>query len=119
MPAKKSKAPEPLREYAVSIRRAPRGKKNVNASDPDNLGLRTKFGGTPDWDQGDEHPTCRSCKTVMNFVGQIDSFEHESKRNPNSRSAMGEQDFMFGDVGMIYVFYCIACAKAKAIVQYG
>lgn len=57
-------------------------------------------------------------KTVMNFVGQIDSFEHESKRNKNSRSA-GDQNFMFGDVGMIYVFYCIACAKAKAIVQYG
>jgi hypothetical protein len=116
--AKRGK-PEPWQEYAVSIRRLRKGEKGVDPKDPENLGLRTKFGGTPDWDQQDEHPACRTCKTVMNFVGQIDSFEHESKHNPNSRSDMEIQDFMFVDVGMIYVFYCIPCGTAEAIVQYG
>lgn len=120
MPSKKSsRKPAPWQEYAVTIRRLAEGERGVDTSDPERLGLRTKFGGTPDWEQEDEHPTCKACQTAMNFVGQIDSFEHQSKRNPNSRSAMGVQDFMFGDVGMIYVFYCIPCAKAKAIVQYG
>jgi len=44
----------------------------------------------------------------MSFVAQIDSFEHNDENNPNRRD-YGKQHFMFGDVGMIYVWFCFDC----------
>ncbi|MCZ7647075.1 MAG: YwqG family protein [Planctomycetota bacterium] len=82
------------------------------------MGLRTKLGGKPDWEQGDEYPNCPDCKEEMVFIAQIDSIEHESEYNPLSKSALGHQDYMFCDVGMIYVFYCFGCNEAKAVTQF-
>jgi hypothetical protein len=51
----------------------------------------------------------------MTFVAQIDSVEHQWSSNPHSVNALSkDQKWMFGDVGMIYVFFCIECCQAHA-----
>ena len=106
-----------LRQYKITLERVD-SNSSTTVSDPDNLGLRTKLGGKPDWKQGDETPHCPSCKQKMSFVGQIDSIEHESKLNPHAISAISsEQEYMFGDVGMIYVFFCFDCLEPKSVFQ--
>ena len=93
----------------------PKSKKHYESQ-----GLRTKLGGTPDWVQGDETPSCPDCKQPMSFVAQIDSIEHDSDKNPHSVDALSDdQKWMFGDVGMIYVFHCFDCMTAQAVVQCG
>jgi len=72
--------------------------------------LRSKFGGTPDWIQGEEVPGCSRCGAQMSFVAQIDSID--------AVSANPEDDFMFGDCGMIYVFHCFECLESSAVTQY-
>src|SRR4051794_22092768 len=98
--AKKRRLPE----IRVVLERVKKGEQTVSLGYPENLGLRTKLGGKPDWIQSDETPECESCGEPMDFVAQIDSVEHESEHNPLSKPALGHQDYMFGDVGMIYVF---------------
>lgn len=71
-------------------------------SDLRDVGERTKFGGNPDWIQGDETPLCTSCGSEMQFVAQIDSIGG---------------DYMFSDAGMLYVFYCNECNNATALLQ--
>lgn len=113
-----SKAPaDPWRSYKVTIAPLKRGEATVDPEDPDSDGLKTKFGGKPDWIQECKWPNCRKCRQPLSFVGQIDSFEHESKKNPNSKPA-GKQNFMFVDVGMLYVFYCIGCGKPDVLLQH-
>jgi hypothetical protein len=105
-----------LREYKVSFSRST----STTNSQPDDLGFRTKFGGDPDWDQIDETPVCASCNQPMTFVAQLDSIEHDSKTNPHRIDAIrGDQHFMFGDVGMIYVFFCFECCQTKSVFQCG
>ena len=66
---------EILREYRVKFERVPQGEKAV---EPNALGLRSKLGGKPDWEQDDETPMCPNCKEPMLFVAQIDSIEHNN-----------------------------------------
>ncbi|KKR86414.1 hypothetical protein A2875_00700 [Candidatus Gottesmanbacteria bacterium RIFCSPHIGHO2_01_FULL_46_14] len=107
-----------LRQYKITLERVD-SNSSTTVSDPDNLGLRTKLGGKPDWIQADEAPACPSCRQKMSFVGQIDSIEHESKHNLHSISAISpEQEYMFGDVGMIYVFFCFECGETKSVYQF-
>lgn len=82
-------------------------------------GQRTKLGGDPDWEQGDgPNPSCPRCGNEMTFVAQIDSIEHESAWNPHSVSAFSDEPrWMFGDVGMIYVFFCRGCLVPHAIFE--
>jgi hypothetical protein len=102
--------PKRLPEIRVTLTRVPPGERAVPLEYPANLGLRTKFGGEPDWIQWtSDTPECGSCGQAMTFVAQLDSFEHRNERNPLSRSPSGHQDYMFGDVGMIYVFFCFDC----------
>ena len=68
-----------LREYRMLFEMMPPGE----TADTAQLGLRSKLGGVPNWDQGDETPTCPDCQQEMIFIGQIDSIEHDSKRNPH------------------------------------
>jgi len=90
----------------------------VSLNYPANLGQRTKLGGEPDWIQTPELPFCADCEAPMTFVAQIDSVEHESDKNPLAKPAVGrEQDYMFGDVGMIYVFFCFSCCATQSIYQ--
>lgn len=74
------------------------------------LGKRSKFGGTPDWIQNDETPKCQHCKKQMTFVGQIDSFDYTGRVD-------GPRDYMFGDVGMIYIFFCKDCGCCHSVFQ--
>ena len=81
-------------------------------------GQRTKLGGSPDWIQTDESPTCAVCDVSMTFVAQIDSVEHQWNSNPHSIEALsGNQKWMFGDVGMIYVFFCFECLSTHSVFQ--
>ena len=108
----------PLREYRIRFEKVPKGKKAV--TDPKNLGIRSKLGGEPDWVQHPEIPKCRECKQSMTFVAQIDSIEHDDSHNPHAIDCLsGKQHYMFGDVGMIYVFLCFECMETKSVVQYG
>ncbi len=74
------------------------------------LGKRSKFGGAPDWIQNDETPKCECCKKKMEFVAQLDSIDYTGFAQKNI-------EYMFGDVGMIYVFFCKNCGVSKSIFQ--
>jgi len=107
-----------LPEVRVRLTRCTKGEKAVPLDYPKNLGLRSKLGGEPDWIQCDEVPECESCGSAMSFVAQIDSIEHEAANNPLAKKAVGgKQDYMFGDVGMIYVFFCFDCCETKSVIQ--
>ncbi|MDB6121747.1 MAG: hypothetical protein JWQ71_740 [Pedosphaera sp.] len=111
-------AKKPLREYRIKFEKVPKGKKAV--PDPDKLGIRSKLGGEPDWVQSPEIPECSDCKQPMTFIAQIDSMEHDEKHNPHAIDCLSrQQQYMFGDVGMIYVFMCFSCMTTKSVVQCG
>ena len=108
---------DPLREYRIAFEKVTDGKTVV---DVNRQGERSKLGGMPDWDQLDETPECPNCTQEMTFVGQIDSIEHDSKTNPHRIYCLSkDQEYMFGDVGMIYVFFCFQCCQPKAVFQCG
>ena len=112
-----SDRPDILREYRVTI--VPADAAGRQPRYPDNLGLRTKFGGIPDSIQGvhdDKPKTCPGCFQPMHFVAQLDSFEFNGKANPN-RQDYGDTQFMFGDVGMIYVWFCFKCLTPHATTE--
>ena len=109
--------PRELAEVRVSLARVPPGDRAVHLEYPDNLGLRTKLGGEPEWIQGEDTPACPHGNEQMAFVAQIDSIEHDSKLNPLRRDCLDDQDYMFGDVGMIYVFFCYDCCHPSCIHQ--
>src|SRR5687768_11975734 len=98
-----------LNEYRVSLERVRRGERAVPQEYPEYIGRRTKLGGKPSWIQGDQTPECPSCGDTMYFVAQIDSIEHRSDHNPLMQDPPKHIDFVFSDVGMIYVFYCFDC----------
>jgi hypothetical protein len=68
----------------------------------DEIGTRHRLGGDPQWIQGEEVPTCPTCRQRMTFYGQLDS--------------IGDK-YVVADCGMIYVFFCFDCNQAHAIVQ--
>ena len=104
-----------LREYKIEFKSVPTNKRKAKSKE---LGLRSKLGGFPDWEQSDETPKCPSCHKKMNFIGQIDSIEHDESHNPHAKDCLnGDQNFMFGDVGLIYVFFCFDCLETKSIFQ--
>jgi uncharacterized protein YwqG len=106
-----------LREYRILFERGGLVSKPIHA---DNLGLRSKLGGSPDWDQDDETPQCRSCNREMSFVAQLDSIEHDDPNNPHRVDALsGDQHYMFGDVGILYVFFCFECLEPTIVFQCG
>jgi len=109
--------PITLREYRMHFEPVPAGQQAVNL---DALGERSKLGGQADWEQNNETPKCPDCRQKMSFVGQIDSIEHDSKTNPHAVDAVSDdQQYMFGDVGLIYVFFCFDCARPAALFQSG
>jgi uncharacterized protein YwqG len=113
-----------LPEFRVTLERVSPGDQaypiNEDVPHYEYHGRRTKLGGEPDWDQGDDIPSCPECKQPMTFVAQIDSVEHEWSSNPHKVSAISpDQKWMFGDVGMIYVFFCFECLETKSVFQCG
>lgn len=115
------KKPERLREYKVSLTACGPGERAVPLKPQETLGLgmATKLGGDPDWLSRDERPDCPYCRKPMRFVAQIDSIEHTSPSNPHSREKAGDdQHWLFGDVGMIYVFFCFECGETRSVFQF-
>lgn len=108
--------PNILREYRVVL--VPADEAEPQEQYPKNLGKRTKCGGQPDSLQRDtdEGKVCPHCSGPMHFVAQIDSFEFDYKGNPH-RKPYREAHFMFGDVGMIYIWFCFKCGNAEASTE--
>lgn len=102
-----SDLPKILREYRVKI--IPAEDVAAPPAYPANLGFRTKFGGHPDLIQSmdDDDRICKKCFQPLQFIAQIDSFE----------SDFPDPQFMFGDVGMIYVWFCFACYTPYATMD--
>jgi uncharacterized protein YwqG len=75
------------------------------------LGRRSKFGGRPTWEQRDETPTCPDCGKSMVFVAQLDSIGFDAG------NVVGVEDYIFGDVGLIYVFFCFEDGKTSSVFQ--
>ena len=73
-------------------------------------GHRSKLGGIPDWLQNDETPKCPHCRHTMEFIAQIDSIDYTGFPNPKA-------EYMLGDVGMIYVFFCKKCGTSTSVFQ--
>ena len=110
--------PRHLSEIGVHLEQVAPGTSAIPTNVPDDSGLRTKLGGDPDWIQDDETPDCDNCDEEMSFICQIDSIHHDSKYNPLRRDCLGrKQEYMFGDVGMIYVFFCFDCCETTAVCQ--
>lgn len=99
--------PATLREYRTKI--IPAEDAGPPANYPDNLGYRTKFGGEPELIQpmDEQDRVCKNCFQPLHFIGQIDSFENGHP----------DPQFMFGDVGMIYVWFCFKCHTASATID--
>ena len=56
----------------------------------------------------------------MTFVAQLDSIEHDEDHNPHRVGALSpDQQYMFADVGMFYVFFCEDCLRAETVFQCG
>ena len=114
-----------LPEFRVTLTRVKPGEqaypKGPNVPHCEAQGRRTKLGGVPDWEQGDRpNPQCAGCGEPMTFVAQIDSVEHQWRSNPHSVNTLSkEQKWMFGDVGMIYVFSCFGCCQPLAEFERG
>ena len=66
------------------------------------VGARHQLGGQPTLIHAVEFPQCDDCKKQMTFYGQLDSINDE---------------FVIGDVGMVFVFVCFDCLAAKAVLQ--
>ena len=114
----KENGPKILREYRIKLERVRKGQKAV--PDPRKLGIRSKLGGEPDWEQVDEVPSCEACEQPMTFIAQIDSVEHDADHNPHAIDCLSDdQQYMFADVGMIYVFMCFDCMETKSVLQSG
>jgi hypothetical protein len=86
-------------EYRVKLERVKRGEHAVPLGYPDNLVLRTKLAGKPDWIQCDETPECEECGEPMDFVAKLDSLEATIRRNntPESLRAATGVGFPFRD----------------------
>jgi hypothetical protein len=117
--------PDRLREYKVTLTKCRPEERAVPLDYQKTMeaGTATKLGGDPYWLQSDERPKCPCCNQPMIFVAQIDSIEHmgsnvPSGLNAQNRSALRkDQQWMFGDVGMIYVFFCFDCMETRSVFQ--
>lgn len=102
----------PLREIAIDVQRLKLAATGSPVERSDRSGHRTKLGGKPDWIQSDETPICPECNERETFIGQIDSIDHVVGDNREET-----QTYMFGDAGMIYVFFCFACGETHSVFQ--
>jgi uncharacterized protein YwqG len=91
---------------------------DFDGPDDQRLGLRSKLGGTPTWEQNDETPSCTNCKKPLAFVAQLDSISLPDDDNPRGFDGLPEdRRYIFGDVGLIYVFFCFDCGETRSIFQ--
>jgi hypothetical protein len=71
------------------------------------IGTRHKLGGKPDYLQGQQRPSCRSCGEEMTFYGQLDAIPDKERR------------YYIADCGLIYIFICFDCLETESFVQSG
>ena len=91
---------------------------DFDGPDDQRLGHRSKLGGSPTWEQGNETPSCQNCDKPLTFVGQLDSISFPDEGNPRGFDGLAEdQSYIFGDVGLIYVFFCFDCGDTRSIFQ--
>ena len=97
---------EALPEADVRLRRTPdrwslqdwalsNGRQNLN-----------RVGGEPTWIQGPDHPSCPECSTTMSFVMQLDSLDVD-----------GGPWWLWGNGGILYVFWCTECSISATLWQ--
>ena len=86
-----------LPEIALRLENSDLDRANITLDEPS----KTKLGGTPDWIQYPQIPTC--CGREMTFYGQIDSNFDDS--------------YDIVDAGMLYVFCCDDCAATRSVMQ--
>lgn len=82
------------------------GRKTINAG-------KTKIGGSPDWIQDWDWPACPGCDENMTFLMQLDSLG-QLKAN---KGLLPEEHYAFGDVGLIYMFWCPDCYQTATRFQ--
>ena len=107
---------KPLSEIRVTLQRLKPGEKALVFDDlhsGDALGKRTKLGGEPDWIQSPEETMCQYCQKEMSFIAQIDSIDDPV----DSGIDYSESEYMFEDVGMLYIFYCFECGETATFCQ--
>lgn len=68
----------------------------------DEIGTRHQLGGEPSFIQEEDIPICSNCGKGMTFYAQLDSINDE---------------YIIGDCGIIYIFFCFDCNEVKSIVQ--
>jgi len=91
-----------LRELGISF------KKYERLPYPKNLGKKSKLGGDPEWIQEAEKVECPFCHKEMTFIAQIDSIDYSNEKY---------NEYIFGDIGMIYIFFCFECLQTKSVFQ--
>lgn len=111
-PDKMQLAHVPLREIGIDLQLLKRKLSKARAKPGSQSGYRTKLGGKPDWLQADETPICPDCGEPETFICQIDSIDDVVRDDEE-----GTQTYMFGDSGMIYVFFCFACGETDSVFQ--
>lgn len=74
---------------------------------------RTSLGGEAIWEQHDDHPVCPVCDRNMTLVFQLDSLAQLSQ-NKNLKGKISQDDYAFGDVGIVRFFRCIDCNEFDA-----
>jgi hypothetical protein len=99
----------PLREIKINLQLPEPGTRKAPSEHDDLSAHRTKLGGKPDWIQADETPLCPDCNERETFICQIDSMDQSNDT--------GTQTYMFGDAGMIYVFFCFECGETDSVYQ--
>ena len=120
-----SRKPDRLPEFRVTLERINEGDTAYpiggDVPHDEYYGRRTKLGGDPDFEQDARvRPPCEKCKKPMVFVAQIDSVEYDWKSNPHRVDCLSKnKKWMFGDVGMIYVFFCFDCLHPWAYFECG
>ena len=84
----------------------PKGMKPNN-----NKNQNCKLRGIPDWIQSNQTPKCKKCNSIMSFIGQLASIQCGIPYNKRPND-----DYIFGDCGVYYVFACENCGEDEKVV---
>ena len=104
----------PLDEYNISYRLLEDNEYPITKESLHNLGNKEgkhQMGGLPFWIQDEEHILCVNCKKEMPYIAMIDSELYIGK------DGFREKGHMFGDEGILYIFYCRFCNMIATIGQ--
>lgn len=69
------------------------------------IGERHRLGGSRDFVQEEDWPSCASCREPMSFYAQLDG--------------LPAGGFDLADAGLIFVFVCFDCFNVRALLHSG